>query len=285
MEKPTVFHALAFSFFSRDLYREVARNWRWQSFLYLLMLLAICWIPRVISGYVSLSTFAKEDAPKILRQIPRITITDGKVSTDADEPHYITDPDTGKVLAIIDTTGQVASLAGTDAEILVMQDRLIVRKSEHETRVYDLSTVESFSIDRDKAEAWLRTLVAWGPILVFPFLVLGSYVYRTVQALIYAVLGLLLNFIAGASLGYPAILRVAMVAVTPAVVLKTLLSVTGIDLPLAWLASFAVAMGYLYFGIRAGGPPADVEAKADRTDAQFEDGADAARWMNGGDGG
>ena len=259
MKKPTIFHALIFSFGSRDLYREVARNWRGMSFLYLLVMLAVCWIPGIITAYVGLSHFVKEEAPKLVAQVPAITISHGKVSTDADEPCHIRDPETGKVIAIIDTTGQVTSLDETDALALLTQDRLLIKK-EHETTVYDLSTVESFSVDGPTIDVWLGRIVVWGPIVAFPFLLLGSYVYRIVQAFIYAVIGLLVKAIAGASLGYPAILSMAMVAVTPAVALKTFMGIVGVDLPFAWLLYFAVAMGYLYFAISSCSTPEETEA-------------------------
>jgi len=254
MEKPGVFGALVCSFYSRDLYRGVARDWRGKSFLYLLLLLAICCIPWVIWAYVGLSGFVAEDAPKMVGQLPRITITGGKVSTDAEEPYYMKDPDTGKVFAIIDTTGQVTSLDGTDAFALLTQDRFFV-KSDNKIEAHDLSGVESFVVDQDLVNGWLGWLAAWGPIVALPFLLLGSYIYRILQALIYAAIGLLFNQIAGASLSYPAILAVAMVAVTPAVVLKTSLGAIDVDLPLSLFLHFAVAMGYLYFAVNANAGP------------------------------
>jgi hypothetical protein len=227
-------------------------------------------------GLGGLSSFAEEDAPAILRQMPGITITGGVVSTDAEEPYYITEPDTGKVIAIIDTTGEWTSLEGTDAGILLTRDKVIVKKNTGNTEVHDLSQVESFSMDREWLESWLGTVVTWGPILAFPFAVIGSYVYRIVQALIYALIGLLLRSIAGASLEYPAILRIAMVAVTPAVVLKTFMGVVGVELPVGWLIYFAVAMGYLYFGISATCAPDAPEPGAGRPDGQNPYGPDAA---------
>ncbi len=276
MKQPTVFHPLVFSFYSRDLYREVARDWRGRSWLYLLVLLAICCIPSVIKIHVGLSSFVEEDAPKYVGQMPTVTITDGKVSIDADEPYYIKDPDTGKVLAIIDTTGQVTSLDGTDAIALLTQDRLFVKRDGNKTEIHDLSGVEALTIDQDWLNLWLGRIAAWGATIALPFLLLGSYVYRILQALLYAAIGLLLNHVAGARLRYPAILAVAMVAVTPAVVLKTLIGTVGVHPPLAWLIYFAIAMGYLYFGIRSSGVPAAPDAGTGGTDANSPYGVDTA---------
>jgi hypothetical protein len=276
VKQSTIFHPLVFSFFSRDLYCEVARDWRGRSWLYLLVLLAICCIPTGIWMHVGLSNFAEEDAPKIIGQMPTVTITDGKVSIDADEPYHIKDPDTGKVLAIIDTTGQVTSLDGTDAVALLTGDRLFVKKDGNKTEIHDLSGVEAFSFDQDWLNLWLGRIAAWGATIAFPFLLLGSYVYRGVQALLYAAIGLFLNHVADAKLRFPAILSVAMVAVTPAVVLKTLIGTVGVDLPQAWLVYFAVAMGYLYFGIQAGGAPADPDTGTGGPDAHPQYGTDTA---------
>ena len=56
---------------------------------------------------------------------------------------------------------------------------------EHDSP-YDVVAV---AMDREWLESRLGTLVTWGPIIAFPFALIGSYVYRILQALVYALVG------------------------------------------------------------------------------------------------
>ena len=92
MKRYTIIHPLFMSFFSKSLYKDVARNWKGVNFLYLFLLLALCWIPETIKFQSGLSDFIKNDAPGIVEQIPEITIYQGEVSTDPPGIHSIKDP-------------------------------------------------------------------------------------------------------------------------------------------------------------------------------------------------
>ena len=91
--------------------------------------------------------------------------------------------------------------------------------------------------------------------LAFPFAVLGSFIYRVLQALLYGLIGLLFANSLKAKLDYSATLRLAVVAVTPAIWLATLLELTGESLPYFWILSFVLAMAYLFYGVKANTEP------------------------------
>lgn len=113
---------------------------------------------------------------------------------------------------------------------------------------------------------------AWGPIILFPFMLIGIYIYRTLQALLYAAIGLVFNSSAGTSLEFPAILSLSMVAVTPALVLSAFLGVLGVELPYGWLMYFALAMVCLFFAIKATHPRPGDDADDHGLDQPPEDG-------------
>ncbi|TKJ38924.1 MAG: hypothetical protein CEE38_04300 [Planctomycetes bacterium B3_Pla] len=86
----SIFHIPVFSFFSKELYRDVGMHWKGVNFLYLLLLLAICLLPTTIKMYIGFANFANNEAPAIIEQIPEITINNGKVSINevgCDESH------------------------------------------------------------------------------------------------------------------------------------------------------------------------------------------------------
>jgi len=155
MKRHSMLQAPGLAFYSWGFYREVAETWRGTSFAYLLLLLAVCWLP---TGWQVQSGWAKmvdDQSPRFVDQIPPIVIKDGVVSVDAKQPCYITDPGTKKVLAIIDTTGQVAPLDRTGALVFIGKDQVVVKKGANETRVYSLSGIEELHFDRDIARLWL----------------------------------------------------------------------------------------------------------------------------------
>ena len=69
--------------------------------------------------------------------------------------------------------------------------------------------------------------------------------------LIYAAIGLLFVSICKAKLDYNQLLRLSVVAVTPSILINTLLMVIGAKLPMAGFMFFALAMIYLYLGVKA----------------------------------
>jgi len=125
------------------------------------------------------------------------------------------------------------------------------RQGEFETRTIDLSEVKNFVLDSERIMGWLHTARKFLIIIIYPFALLGSYLYRIVQALIYAAIGLLFALWCKVTLSYATLLRLAVVAVTPCVLVKTILGIAGVHLPYAGLIYLVAALAYLFFGVHA----------------------------------
>jgi hypothetical protein len=126
-----------------------------------------------------------------------------------------------------------------------------MRKSETETRVYDLSQIDHFFLDQATINTFVSIFKAYFPFVFYLFAVIFSFIFRLVLVLLYGVIGLLFCRIANVRLDYQALMRLAVIASTPVIILDTVLEVSNITIPLFWLISFTIAMVYLYFGIRA----------------------------------
>ena len=251
-----IFHPLWLSFYSQELYRDVARHWPGACFLYLFMMLALAWIPIVVKIHIEFKNFAENEGATMIAEIPTITITDGEVTADVEQPYVIRDPEKkDEILAIIDTTGEITSLENTEAKILLSKSELLIKQSEFETTSYDLSPIKEFSFDRTVAESWLNLFAQLLAPLIYVLVVPLSLVYRILQALLYAAIGLLFARGVKAPLKYPALLRLAVIAVSPVIVLDTLRDFLSIQVPYLLLLSFIVAMAYLLFGIKANAEP------------------------------
>jgi hypothetical protein len=237
------------SFFSKDLYRDVGVNWRGTCFGYLLLLLAVCWIPWMVKVHLGLSEFVKNEAPKMISQVPTITIKDGIASVDEPQPYYIMTPDSNEVFAIIDTTGTVTSLADSNALMLITKTEAMFKDNEHEK--FSFADIKDFTLSQAKLNRWLDTLRRLVVPVMYPLALVFSYAYRIVQALIYAAIGLLFAHGFKTKIEYPAMLRLAVVAVTPAIIIKTIATLAGLALCGMGMLYLGIAMVYLAVGVHA----------------------------------
>jgi hypothetical protein len=121
------------------------------------------------------------------------------------------------------------------------RDSLIVRRRGGE-KAYDLSRVQSFRMDRVRAERWLSNVARWGPALVYPLLVVGWAAGCLVLALALSALALTVARGFGVSLPYPGILSVTIVALTPYVVLSTVLDLLVGSEPSAGVRALSIVL-------------------------------------------
>src|SRR5262245_33145556 len=213
MKRYSYLHAFVLSFFSRSFYQDVGRHWRGTGLLYMLILLVVLWIPSFIKMKVGFSRFITSEAPFFTQQIPRITIKNGQVSTDVATPYFIKDKD-GTPIAIIDTTGQYQDIDDSPARILVTKTKVVAR-DDRQTRIYQLRDVSDFELDRARVEGWLEMARVWLVLVLIPVILICSFVFRAVQMLIYAAVGLLFSNLLNTNLSYQTLMRLAAVALTP----------------------------------------------------------------------
>ena len=97
------------------------------------------------------------------------------------------------------------------------------------------------------------------PFSAYPFTVIGLFIYRLVQMLIYALVGMIFANIVKANLEYVTLVRLAAVSITPVIILNAVRRMLDISVPYIGLLSFLIAMGYLFFAVKA-----SAEQEADR---------------------
>jgi len=247
----TIIHPLFMSFYSKDFYQDVAQNWKNYAFYYLLFLLALCSVVKTVKIHYDLSDFLAKHAPAFISQIPAVTFSNGKASTDQDEPYFIKDSKSGEDIIIIDTTGQINSLNDTSAVMLLTETKLIIKKSDRQTQVFALSEIEDFRIDQDVVYGWLRIVQKWLAVVFFPFLVLGSFLYRLVQVLIYGIIGMLFASILKTDIEFQSLISITIMAITPVVILDAVMGSPGISAVFWRFVCFLISMGFLFYGIKA----------------------------------
>ncbi len=250
MRRYTILHAPLLCFYSKPLYDDVARNWRGTGLLYLLLLLAACWAVLTVRLHTGIIRPVTRAVRPVAPRLPPVTISQGTVSVDVPQPYTINDPATNRPAIIIDTTGQVTSLEGTTAGLLLTRTELIAR-GDGTPSVINLSRMPKFYIDGPIAVKWLDWAERWLALAAYPFLLLFSYLYRMLQAVLYAAIGLAFAAMLRGELTYQASMRLAIVATTPAILLNTVVLLAGLNIPFWWVICFIISMAYLYRGVKA----------------------------------
>jgi len=165
------FKTIIYSFYSAKPYMPALQNWRGRGFMYLLLVTTILSLLTTAGWMRNVNNIKTKDVAdalmgrlipradltfeeninryiNILSQVPAIQIENGKVKTPSAEVYSISDPLSGRDLAIIDTTGKIKSLEGTDAQVLLTDTKLITRSGKKREAVdYIPDIVRNYSID------------------------------------------------------------------------------------------------------------------------------------------
>jgi hypothetical protein len=246
-----------FVFFLPDLWRDVGQRWWGIGLTYLLLLMALTWLPPFFKWHAGLAGFVAVEAPKMTTQVPTVTLNNGDISIDRPEPYTITDTETGKPLVVFDTTGGTTEPPLSVPSVLVTKHGFSMRKSASEIQVQDLSQVKGVhQLNGNDVQGWLNTGVgAWWPV-GYPAMTILSLLWRIFLTLIFATIGLAFASGMRAPLTYAALLRLSAVAMTPVVLLDTLfLMVPSLDVGCFWtIAGAVIDLLMLFLAVRANAP-------------------------------
>ena len=249
--------ALWASFYSRDLYRDVVTRWKGIGLVYLLLLLSLSWLPSMVRWFAGVGGFAAAAERTVVPQLPAISIKDGVMTANPPGPRVVPfgakrGSDEGLII-IDDTVDSVpADLnLSVDAFVLTRREAGVIRPSRHERRIWTLSG--DFDVTPRDVSAFLSALPFLVPPIGYVGAVAGSVVFRLLQALLYGALSVAFAKRQRVTLEYAAAVRLATVAVTPVVVIRTLLWFGASDPAwyLRWPLALLMTLGYLAFGVRA----------------------------------
>lgn len=276
MKNTGFFQTLTGSFYNPQTYKVNEANKKGNAFGYLLLLVIVCSIPLMIAIVTGFENFMKNDGKYIINQLPEITFSNGTASMDKESPYFIKSK-AGETLFVIDLSDSagITELQGS-AKVLLTKNKLIAQQKENETRTYDLSKVQNFTLNAQKIYGWIG--YAWiGYVIIFAVMIVFFYIYRLVQALFNALIGLIISSILKINLDYSSLLYICMVAITPVAVLASVIWATKIDVPAKGWLGFILALGYISFGIIANKPePQNVDPNIQANQPQNDYQADAS---------
>ncbi|MCF7817486.1 MAG: DUF1189 domain-containing protein [Kiritimatiellales bacterium] len=247
-KKYSIMHLPLMAFFSQRIYRDVGWSWKGANLAYLFVLLAVCWIPPTLNLREKLLNSLESSQVSLINQLPDIQISNGRVILDQQKPYYIKKAN-GTPIAIIDTTGSMNFIDDDNVMALLTETELIVRRGGNQFNTLDLSQISDFHINKFILNNWLQ--VAKGAIapLSYGIFLLLSYIFTVLVLLLLAIIGLIVSAAAHSALRFSAILRMAAVAATPAIILISISAAFEIAIP--GTIYTAVTLLYLFAGIKA----------------------------------
>ena len=243
-----IYQALYLAFFSGALYRDVARNWKGVAAVYVLMLVALAWLPTAVRLQLAVLHFAEHYAPHIIEQMPVVRVDQGRVHVEAEMPYVITLRGSSTRLAVLDSTGATTTLAQAQAPVLLTATELIVRDGG-EIQHYPLDHLDGVLLDRDSLAGWISVSRYISVPVMSLVMVFFLAFYRMGQAFVFGGIGWLFRRVRPPRMPYQSLVRVAAVAITPSVWFEVLAASLGYALPAPIL--IAVVLAYLYFGVQA----------------------------------
>ncbi len=251
MRRFTIVHPLYMAFYSRALYRDVARNWKGYGVAYLLSLVALCMIPSALTTQSAISDFLNKEGPKIIRQMPAVTISKGRLSIDRPEPYFVRDEKTGDPVILFDADDKASPGERAKVPILVLRSEIIVRGEGGQVRHLDLSDVDGFHSDKRLLYDWMDDLSESLALFLYPFIVLFSFIVRIFETAVCGAIGAAFAKSLNSRLTYPDLMRLSVIALTPSMVVGAVVKIAGVIIPLWWAAGLPITLAFLYYGIKA----------------------------------
>ena len=251
--------ALYLSFFSRDLYRDVAKHWKGIGILYLLFLLAITWLPSGFRVFNGLKTFSQDKGAALAQQMPRITIGNGEMRAEPPGRHELKDPTTGEVFAVVDDSiDEVPAQVPNDMMVLARKEFGTFQRNQR--RVWTIAPGVNYELSSADVQQFLSRAPYWAAPLIYVCALVGSLVFRTVQILVYGSIGLWFAKRVKAGIDYRTAVRIAAVAVTPVIILRTLIWFMPTEPAwyVRWPVAFVITVLLIRFGVRAAAEPEPV---------------------------
>lgn len=278
MKRYSLFHPLWLAFYSQNLYRYVKDYWRGNGFVYVFMVLTLCWSIVALVWVFTLETVIPgeeifEDGYRpankqqsqlihLVNQFPSLHLKSGVLSWDESQelqlPYSIKDYDSGETLVMIDFSGDLESVSSMDAKTVLTPNRAFVRSSNGNYIVYEMKELvgivgldnQNITINSQFLKDFMLTLKERIRFF-FILLLVVSFGFTIIKMYIFGGIALLLAKIIGVELRYSQAIRLASVAATPGIIATSLILWLPwlVTIPISRGAFFMLNMAYLFFAV------------------------------------
>jgi len=238
--------------FRREVFIDVARNWRGIGVRYLLLLLIPAWLIGLITPTIRMNHVVNATAPRIFKDFPTITIVNGTATSDCQQPYIWNDPE-GKPYFVFDTTGKVTKPSEVHAQMLMTSTEIVQENAFGQENRNALKEFPDTTINTAWFVSWFRLARNLMIPVGAPLMVLFSLAWRLLFALLLAAIGKGMCSAFRIWLPFPMLMRLAIVCMTGSILLDTLLWLANLPFVcgFSWFLQMLLTVGYMIFAINA----------------------------------
>ena len=252
---------------SSQAYRRFTTQKAARTVLYLFFISLLFTIGASVALRLRLGPMIDETFAWLEAQTPTLTFAGGKVVSSAATAVRLAHPKAPEVALLIDTE-RIAPVQAQDmheAKVLayLTGNALYIEERRGELRSYDLSKAgleRPLIVDSkffQEAAPALKTVT-------YPIAVAAIFVFAVcwvaMAGLMYALLGMIINSIAGGTLAFGALYQIAIHAQTAALLLRIVMAYLPFSIPLSGLLTIMITAVYLWLGVRANAADPATEA-------------------------
>jgi len=250
------FKTIFASIYSPQFYQTIPQKTLWAALRYFLLLVFLLTVVQTIISAGPISSSFKNAVKNLVYSLvdlyPQeliITIKDGKVSTNVEEPYFIPllgtasefwqaqgeEAETLENLLVIDTKTPYSSAQMNEYSTvaLLTKDALFVREDQGEINVFDLSKISGFTLDRALIDSFVAKAAPYleylGPIVTGSVFLMtySSYSWRVVYALFFGVAVLILSSTWKLGWNYRQAYNMSLYAMTAGVIVEFIVGITS----------------------------------------------------------
>ncbi|MEW6280366.1 MAG: DUF1189 family protein [Candidatus Eremiobacterota bacterium] len=236
---PSFLQAFLLSFSSPRSYPAMARRSVWSSlFHFFLVLLAMSFLYGAAAAY-AMHRGIQQYMPSVLAQVPDIYIQDGRVSSPAEQPYLINLE--GQPFFVLDTRTEPRQHLQSAEQMMVLgPTSLSIKKSTGEIREYPLKDL-TLVVNQANLKRWIAQAETFMLPVFAVAVFLWQFLWKGIQVLL--VSGLV-TLLVSARPGFGTCFKLTVYALGPAmlwgVACFSLFALTGLHVPMAWVAFYGI---------------------------------------------
>ncbi len=247
---PGHFQSMVRSTWDFSLYGEVAKQRAGRTVGYFALLVVVMSVVLTLATVFHLRSFVRKELAPELGKWPVITIKNGVASANVPQPwvQHFDDGRGMKTIVAIDTTGRLTDFRVDEQGFILTRTELKV-KSVNNPQQQSLQLADLFDHDTTIDAKWIEGWANKAVWIAGACLLVMRPVYHAGAKLFTALLLALVGLIVSASgrrrpLSFGQIYSIALYALTPAIVVDTVLDVVNLDVPHFWVAYVIMAAVY-----------------------------------------
>jgi hypothetical protein len=264
MKEFSGWQALFLSFWSAQLYRDVAKHWQGTGYTYLFLVLCVTSIMYCVKLQLLANNIFDTIVYRILLQVPNVTCTHGEISIDRPSPYTVYSPG-HRPFIVFDMNDQDFSaepeMIGSEAMRVEKHGVWVKRllpQTDAEGKNFRLQPLETghdsnFVVTKQSVMTGgtiLKSLFGAISFLVMVPIVFLKFVLITV---LYSLAGYVTSRLLNLSLSFTTLIRLSSVCMTPVILVESIKRILNRDFPNHEfeIAAALVILGYMIFALYA----------------------------------